>query len=432
MRRWPVRTLLASAVGVLWLLPAASAVRAQTLFIHDATVYTMSTPPVVQEADIVVLDGRVSAVGHGLEAPDNATVIEANRRPVTPALFAGITALGLTELSGEATTVDQTLQPPAPPPLDRLAPRPEFDVTPAYNPDSTAIPVTRIEGYGWTLLGAGRGGGFIGGQGRAVSLDGAYDSFLSEPVLFIGIGASTSALTGQSRAAQYMLLEQAVAESRDTGASQPGALLTPLGRQAIARFAESGHVVFSSDRASDILQIIRLAERNGWRAVISGGAEAWKVADTLAEAGVPVLVDPLRNLPGDFDQIGARLDNAAILHEAGVTVSFTGGEEAPHNARKLRQAAGVAVANGLPHEVGVAGLTSAPAAIFGLPDGHGTVTPGAPANLVLWTGDPLEVTTLAETVILNGRRIPMVSRQTLLRDRYLPADSDRPRAYIRP
>jgi len=190
-------------------------------------------------------------------------------------------------------------------------------------------------------------------------------------------------------------------------------------------------VVFDVDRASDILQAIEYSARYGLRAVISGGAEAWIVADQLAEAGVPVILDPLKNLPRNFDQIGARLDNAAILNEAGVTIALTG-DEAPHKARKLRQAAGIAVANGLPYETALAALTVNPARIFGLDETHGTVSPDATANLVIWSGDPLEVTTIAEIVILNGKSIPMVSRQTLLRDRYLPEHPDLPRAYVKP
>jgi hypothetical protein len=262
----------------------------QTLFIHDATVYTMGVPALLPRADILVLDGRVSAVGQDLAAPESGIVIDAAGRTVTPGLFAGITALGLEEISAEISTVDQGLQ------WDRM--RPEFDVTPAYNPNSTAIPVTRIEGYTWALLGARRLGSIIGGTGRAVALDGGYDSFLSNPVLFIGLGSATSALSGQSRAAQFMLLSQALVESQSPMAWSPDALLTTEGRSVVARFRESGTVVFDADRASDILQVVQFAEREHIRAAIGGGAEAWMVADALAEAGVPVLVDPLLNLPG--------------------------------------------------------------------------------------------------------------------------------------
>lgn len=409
---------------LLLALTAALSCHAQTLFIDDATVYTMGTPPMLQDADILIRNGRVIEVGRGLTAPVDATLIEAFRRPVTPAFFAGITALGLEEISLEDSTVDQTLQ------WEKM--RPEFDVTPAYNPFSASIPVTRIEGYGWTLLSAGSSGSIIGGQGRAVLLDGAYDSYVSDPVLYVALGARTSALSGHSRAAQFMLLNQAMSEAGSEMAWTADALLTQPGRQALQGFKNSGVVVFNVERASDILQVLVFAAANNLNAVISGGTEAWMVADQLAESGVPVLLDPLINLPFTFDQLGARLDNAAILYDAGVTIAFISSDISPHNARKLRQAAGVAVANGLPHDAALAAITSNPAAIFGLPAGYGAITPDTTANLVLWSGDPLEVTTIAENVVLNGRLIPMVSRQTLLRDRYLPEIPGKPRAYIKP
>src|SRR3546814_4098018 len=105
-----------------------------------------------------------------------------------------------------------------------------------------------------------------------------------------------------------------------------------------------------ADRASDIRQLLRWSKRHGVRIAISGGAEAWKLAPQLAAAGVPVFVDPLANLPSDFDHIGASMENAARLHAAGVAVGFTQSGDASHNARKIRQLAGNAVANGRSEE----------------------------------------------------------------------------------
>lgn len=401
---------------------------AATLFINDATVHAV-TSPVLQKGDIVITDGLIAAVGPNLTAPKNAKLIEAHGRPVTPALFAGISALGLDEISAETGSVDKSLQ--YDPTVDATRMRPEFDVTPAFNPNSAAIPVTRIEGYGWTVLNAGRTSSIIGGQGRAVSLDGSYQDFLSGAILFVGMGEAASALSGQSRAAQYMLLDQAMEEAASPVAWTPDALLTAAGRRALAGFSTSGAVVFGVDRASDILQVIQLAAKHRFDAVIYGGTEAWMVATRLAEAGVPVVLDPLSNEPQNFDKLGARLDNAALLHSAGVDIAFSADSDSPHNARKLRQAAGIAVAHGLPFDAGLAALTINPARIFSLPDGHGSIAVNTPANLVMWTGDPLEVTSIADAVILDGENIPLVSRQTLLRDRYLPRDPDLPRAYIK-
>ncbi len=189
-------------------------------------------------------------------------------------------------------------------------------------------------------------------------------------------------------------------------------------------------MVFNVDRASDILETLRFAEKYDLDAVISGGTEAWMVARQLAAARVPVLLNPLYNLPGNFDSLGARLDNAAILQAAGVDVIINGAGS--HNARKQRQMAGNAVSYGLPHEAGIAALTSTPARVFGVADQQGSIQKDKSANLVLWSGDPLEVTSAAEIVVINGKLIPMESRQTKLRDRYLPENPVMPRAYIKP
>ena len=154
------------------------------------------------------------------------------------------------------------------------------------------------------------------------------------------------------------------------------------------------------------------------------------VANELAEARVPVLLNPLTNLPGNFDQLGSRLDNAAILDEAGVVITISGART--HNVRKQRQMAGNAVSYGLSHEAGIAALTRNPAVIFGLAGEQGSIQRNQPANIVLWSGDPLEVTSVAEVVVINGRLVPMESRQTKLRDRYLPEKPEMPRAYIKP
>jgi hypothetical protein len=399
---------------------------AQNVLIRDATVHTATSRGTLQHADVLVRDGRIAAVGANLQ-PGNATVIEANGRPLTPALFGGITDIGLEEVSGESTTVDsqQSLGQAKDP-----AVRPEFDVTLAYNPASVLIPVARVEGIGWTMLAAGSttGGSIVGGQGGVVRLDGSIDP-VGPKALFVSLGASASSLTGDSRAAQWMILDQLVAEAR--GRMSPDskfALLTPMGRASLAKFLDGrGLVVVNIHRAADIVQLLRWSKRNNVRVAITGAAEAWKVADQLAAAKVPVFVDTLADLPADFDQLGATLENAARLRAAGVQVAIQ--SAGSHHARKVRQMAGNAVANGLPWEDGLAALTRVPAEAFGVAGDFGTIAVGKRADLVLWSGDPLEVSTVAEQVWLDGRAQSMRSRQTDLRDRYLHAPTGLPRAY---
>ncbi|WP_411833277.1 amidohydrolase family protein [Pseudoxanthomonas mexicana] len=424
-RRVPALAGTAARAVLLAACAAASfAAAAQDLLIRNATVHTAGPQGTLQAADVLVQGGVIRAVGSALSAPAGVAVVEAGGKPLTPALFGGITAIGIEEVSGESATDDASLT------LKEQPVRPEFDVTLAYNPASVLIPVARVEGLGFTLLGATTGGAFVAGQGGVVRLDGSADPIGSR-ALFIRLGSAASGLSGNSRAAQWMLLDQLVAEARGRmPADSPHALLTPAGRATLARYlAGQGRIVVAVNRAADIRQLLRWAAREKVRIAIAGGAEAWKLAPQLAQAQVPVLVDALADLPADFDQIGATLENAARLHAAGVAVAFTQAGDASHNARKVRQLAGNAVANGLPWEAGLAGLTRIPAQAFGVAEQIGTIAPGRRADLVLWSGDPLDVAHTAEQVWLDGRAQPMRSRQTELRDRYLRQAGPLPRAY---
>ncbi|MEG2804688.1 amidohydrolase family protein [Stenotrophomonas sp.] len=407
-------------------LALALPAQAQDLLVRNATVHTASARGSLEHTDVLVQGGLIRAVGRGLSAPAGVAVVEAAGKPLTPALFGGITDIGIDEVSGESTTVDSTLK------LEDQPLRPEFDVSLAFNPASVLIPVARLDGIGFTALGANSGGGFIAGQGGVMRLDGSADP-IGPLALYIRLGASGAELTGSSRAAQWMLLEQMVSEARGrVPADSPHALLTPAGRATLARYlAGQGRLVVEVDRAADIRQLLRWAAREKVKIAIAGGAEAWRLAPQLAQAQVPVFVDALGNLPSSFDQLGATLENAARLHAAGVPVSFAQRDDASHNARKMRQLAGNAVANGLPWADGLAGLTRVPAQALGVGERLGTIEVGKLADLVLWEGDPLDVGHYAEQVWLGGRAMPMRSRQTELRDRYLAPPGTEPRAYSR-
>lgn len=416
-----MKRLALFAAGLL----LAPTVSAQDFYIRNATVHTATAQGTLRNADVHVRDGRVVAVGANLAGADGANVFDAGGRSLTPALFGGITEIGLEEVSGEASTVDSSVTL-----KDAQPARPEFDATLAYNPDSVLLPVARIEGIGFTLIGANNGGAFVAGQGGVVRLDGSPDP-IGPHALFVTLGDEAAELSGKSRAAQWMLLDQMVDEARGRiPATSPHALLTPAGRATLAKYlAGNGRIVFSVNRAADIRQLLRWANKQKLRIAIAGGTEAWKLGDELARAQVPVFVDALADLPADFDRIGATLENAARLHAAGVAVGFTQAGDNSHNARKIRQLAGNAVANGLPWEDGLAGLTRVPAQAFGVADRVGAIAPGKLADLVLWSGDPLDVSSVAEKVWLGGKAIPMRSRQTELRDRYLRGNPALPRAY---
>jgi len=402
-----------AALTALLLLAAAEA-PAATVLIRDATVHTMTPAGVLAHADILIRDGKVAELGPRIAAPPGAQLLEAAGRPVTPGLFGGIGRLGLEEIGLEPSADDYALK--------GSGMRPEFDVSLAFNPDSVALGVSRLGGVTFAQLAPSSesGGTLISGQGALVRLDG---ELAPGRALFIEAGGDANALSGGSRAGQFMLLSQAIAEVRDPKLmlANDQRLLTPAGRASLGVYLGGARrVVFDVTRAADIRAVIAFGKREHLALAVRGAAEAWRVAGELAAAGVPVILDPLDDLPESFDKVGATLENAALLERAGVKIVFSFSDPEPHNIRKLRQGAGVAVAHGLPAEAALASLTRNPAEVFGVADRNGSIERGHPADLVLWSGDPLEVTTLAEAVFIQGVAQPLRSRQTELRDRYLP------------
>ena len=414
----------------LCLCLAAGPLAAQDLLIRNATVHTAGARGTLKNADVLVQGGVIRGVGPGLAAPAGVTVVDAAGQPLTPGLFGGFSDIGLEEVSAEKSTVDSAVSMTG---TGTQQTRPEFDVMLAYNPESVLLPVARAGGLTWTALVASSGGGsLIAGQGGVVRLDGDPSAApVGERLLYINLGAGADGMSGGSRAAQYMLLEQAIREARGQAPyNTPYQLLTPTGREVLARFLAKGRIVFSVDRAADIRQLLAFCRKHSLRPIIAGGAEAWKVASELKAANATVFVDALQNLPSSFDQLGSRLDNAALQQRGGVKVAMLS-PDSTHNARKIRQAAGNAVANGLPWEDGLAAITRVPAQALGVGDRIGRIEPGLEADLTLWDGDPLELSTLPRQVWMHGRPMPLRSRQTELRDRYLAPPAALPRAYSR-
>ena len=412
----PTFALLLAVLGV------GTPARAQDVLIRGAKVHTMTASGTLEHADVLVRGDRIVEVGNGLAAA-GATVIEANGRPLTPGLFGGITGLGISEIEQESATVDRSALVGSGASGPGFVPRPEFDVTPSFNADAVAIGVNRAEGITFAMIAPSASGTLFAGQGAVARLDGSSNPFIAASrTQFLDLGSSATEGVGFSRGAQFMVLEQATREALPGKPLQAGdvRLLTPTGREVFARYLAGGRIAFAVDRAADIRQVLEFSAQHGVKPVIVGGAQAPQVADLLARAKVPVVLEPLLDLPGTFDQLGATLANASRLQRAGVPILFTHFSAGTNQAHKVRQGAGVAVANGLPWDAALAALTTTPADVFGLGAAAGRIMPGSPADLVLWSGDPLEVTSYAEHVWIGGKAQSMRSRQTELRDRYRP------------
>ncbi|HET7229517.1 MAG TPA: amidohydrolase family protein [Longimicrobium sp.] len=412
------------------LLLAAGPAAAQTIAITGGTVYPVTGAP-IRGGTVLIQNGRIAAVGANVAIPAGAQRIDATGKWVTPGLFESSTNMGLVEVGAVRETNDYEIRDAENERGDQVAAA--FNVADGINPRSMVIPVSRIAGV--TTAVSRPSGGLIAGQAIAIDLDGnrVEDMVIASPVaMFADLSESGRGAGGSARGGQTMrlreVLEDARAWARNRQAFERGETrdfsVSRLDLEALQPvLAGREPLAVEAHRASDIQTVLRIGREYGLKLIIVGGTEAWMVASDLAQARVPVLVKVLNNLPGRFESLGATYENAARLRRAGVQVAITSGET--FKAYNIRQEAGNAVAYGLPWEEAFRAITLAPAQIYGVADRYGSLEPGKVANVVVWDGDPLELLTRVDHVLIRGREVPLVSRETQLRDRYRRIDDAR-------
>ena len=373
-------------------------------------VYTMESPEPLRDATVLIKDGRIEAVGTDVKAPFEYRHIDATGKIVTPGLIESYSQLGIVEIWAEGSTVDSQ--------VEEYAVGPSLDVSFAINPASTLFAVNWMGGITRAVVAPLPGADPLAGLGATIRL-GADVLVAPRAALFGDITPSAADFTGGSRAVLLQRLHDAFEEAARFSPNRYRVEGNDYSRQDMAALKEflrsDKPLVLHVNRAADILRSIELAESHGLRLIVLGGADAWKAREAIAAAGAAVMLTATANLPGGFDSLGARLDNAALLREAGVDVLYTGSET--HNTRNLRQLAGNAVAHGVPWYDALESLTRKAALTWDMPDA-GILRPGAVGDVVVWSGDPLEVTTWAEHVVIEGELMPMRSRQTRLFERY--------------
>jgi len=412
------RTFIATAL----VLTCVSA-RAETIAIVHAKAWTLTAATPVENATVVVSDGKIVSVAADGAAPAGARVIDAKGRPLTPGLVHPATHLGLLEVSAATDTVDTGTK--------AASLGADFNVQYAINPNSALVQLARADGVTRAVSYPVRSGiPPFAGMGALLRFRDSGDVVESGGAgVFVSIGNHRGEGDG-SRAAQWELLRHALDAAKTAASPAAGSSSTNAPSKGDPEVLALEPVLngkvplaISTNRESDIRQAIKLATDYSLRVVIIGGTDAWMIKHALAAARIPVIVDPQDNLPGNFDQLGARLDNAALLHEAGVTVAtavLSGIHQSYNAGESLREGAGLAVANGLPYIDALRSITVVPAEIWGIAARCGTIAPGKDGDLVLWDGDPLEPSSAALIVLVAGKEVSLVTRQKELRDRYLP------------
>jgi len=432
------------AIGAV--LFAAQAAVAETVIYRGATVHTMSRSGTLEDATIVIRNGHFAAVGIDVDVSPAAIgdsqgnrVIDVSGKIITPGFFSPMGQLGLTEVSSVDGTVDYYQRG------EHFSA--SFDVADAYNHRSTLVAINRAGGITRAITAPlpgyadeGEAPQLFSGLAAAVQLGDQPDFVADRRVaLVVNLGEAGSGIAGGSRAAAMLALrsglDDAVDYRRNKSAYERGQRrdysLSMADMEALQPVLAGGTpLLVHVDRASDIESLLRVAADYRIKLIIYGGAEAWMVADAIAAARVPVILDSTGNLPFSFEALNARLESPAILAAAGVQISFGANwQSETHAARNIAQSAGNAVANGLPWIEGLRAITLSPARMYQVDDKYGSIEVGKEADLIVWSADPLELTSNPEEVVIRGEAVSLENRQTLLRDRELRLDAPLPPAW---
>jgi imidazolonepropionase-like amidohydrolase len=406
---------------------SASSAGAQTIALTGAKVFPVSQPP-IENATVVIVNGKITAVGANVAIPANAERIDASGTWITPGLIDPATVLGVVEIGAVPQSNDARAK-------GEKSIAAAFRVWEGLNPASMLWAPTRNEGI--TTVGVVPRGGLVAGQAAVVDLvDGPASQMLRrKPAAMVAQLQSGASPDTSSRGEVLLRLREVLQDAKmyathrqayDAARTRTLATTRPNLEALVPVVTGRMPLMLSVDRAADIATALDLAREFTLDLVLVGAEEGWMVADRIAAAHVPVITGALDNIPSSFATLGARQENAALLRKAGVHVALSGDGES-FNVRNLKQHAGNAVAYGLSWDDALRAVTLTPAEILGVSASIGTLQPGREANLVVWDGDPFEFGTQAVRVLVHGREIRQPSRQDLLMQRYKAA----PPVYIK-
>jgi imidazolonepropionase-like amidohydrolase len=406
--------------------------------ITHAKIFTLAGAP-IDDGTLVIREGKIAAVGAKVDVPSGAQVIDAEGLQVYPGLFDPVTQMGLREIGAVSATVDTT---------ETGTFNPDVVAADAVLPSSEHITVTRAAGITEVLavpasggLDSTSSGEILGGQASAIHLAGwtISDMLIKRSVAMVldwpGIETETFDFSTFSRKPKPYAeakeeyekhvneltdyLERARHYALAMGHGGPADYQRDLKLEALVPVTRGElPVLVLADRARDIRNAVEFCDKQKLKMILAGGLEAYKMKDLLRSKNIPVILGPTLTEPLDEDDAyDILLKQPAELSAAGVKFAF--GSFDNSFARRLGQQAANAVAYGLPYDEALKGVTLYPAQIFGLADQVGTLETGKIANVIVTTGDPLELTTDVRYLFIKGQLTSTDNKQKALYEKYL-------------
>ena len=410
-----------------FLIIFANSIGAEEVLITNANIYDgKSDDPFI--SNIYIKNGKIKNISNNLFDVEN--VIDASGMIVTPGFIATDTEIGIVEIGALSVTRDDR------PSMYNIG----FSVFDAFNPNSTLIPWNRANGITSAITLPKYSSSPIGGLGSFFDLDSNINISGTKDMVMVGrVGGSSSG----SRAETFALIEDLLdlAFSIEPRVVKSNAeiikfisempLVSHLDLQirdihALYKLANTDlPLIIEANRASDILKLIDLKNKYNLNLVIMGAQEATLVIEQLKDSDIPLIVNPINNIPNSFDELASNINASARLEDAGITLMFNAPRD--HNYHLIRQGAGVAVANGMSYSGAIKALSSNVSKTFKL-GSKGLIEEGASADLMIWDADPLEPSSMPIKVFINGIDTDLTTRSSRLRDRYTK-NLDKPNIY---
>ena len=424
-----IRLLLATAALI------ATPAYAETIAITGGKVVIGDGSAPIENGTVVIRDGRI--IGVNVAIPAGARTVDASGKWVTPGIVAGFSRIGLAGVDA----VDQSNDSSA-----RTSPfNASIDIVPAINPDVAAIAINRASGVTRAIVSPDAGNAIFGGQGAVIDTGADPQPITKAKAFqFVEFGETGARLSGGSKPALFANFRSALSEARDyqAGRLREDALLKrPDAAALVGVVTGATKLAVHVESATDILSVLGLKrDYPSLELILVGVTEGWRVAAQIAAAKVPVIASAVNDLPDSFEMIAATQSNVGRMKAAGVTVAIgmindNDTRQAMHAAQyagNLVALTKVPGAKGLNWNDAFAAITSKPAEVIGMGAEIGSLRVGRRGDVVIWDGDPLEVTSGVTSVWIDGVSQPLETRQTRLRARYAtPGEGALPKAYDR-